>query len=133
MKILGVDYGSKKIGLALGDENLKLVIPIKSIPNDGSVYSKILDLLKEYRVSKIVIGLPLTLRGNEGQRAKEVREFANKLKSFLTEGVEIVFWDERFTTEEAYRYLEGYSWRKKKDYKDSISAFIILSEYLETL
>ncbi len=133
MKLLGIDYGRKKIGLALGDENLKLVTPFRSIPNNNLAQKNIVHLVNEYGITKIVIGLPLTLRGNEGQRAKEVREFAKNLRSILPDTVEIVFWDERFTTQEAYRYLEAYNWRKKREYKDSISAFIILSEYLEAI
>lgn len=133
MKLLGIDYGRKKIGLALGDENLKLAIPFRSIPNNASVYENILSLIREYKITKVVIGLPLTLRGNEGQRAKEVREFADKLRSLIPQNVEIILWDERFTTQEAYRYLEGYNIRKKKEYKDSIAAFIILSEYIDAV
>jgi len=133
LKVLGIDYGSKRIGLALGDENLKLATPFKSISNNLSTYDKILELVEEYKVVKIVIGLPLTLRGKEGQRAHEVREFAEKLRSYLPNGIEIIFWDERFTTEEAYRFLEGYSFKKKKEYKDSVAAYIILNEYLDNL
>ncbi len=133
MKVLGVDYGSKRIGLALGDESLKLAVPIGSITNGPSTVKTIAKMVEERGVAKVVVGLPFTLRGNEGQRAKEVREFVKKLEEGLGEGVEIILWDERFTTEEAYRYLEGYSQRKKRELKDSLSALIILQEYMESL
>ncbi len=133
MKVLSVDYGSKRIGLALGDENLKLAVPIGWIANTPSALETIVKTVRERGVVKLIIGLPLTLRGKEGQRAKEVRKFVSKLEESLGEDVEIVLWDERFTTEEAYRQLEGYPQRKKKELKDSLSALIILQEYMESL
>ena len=133
MKVLGIDYGSKRIGLAIGDENLKIAVPLKTIRNDGSTFQEVAKIIEENSVSKVVVGLPLTLSGKEGQRAIEVRSFVNELKKSLPESVEVILWDERFTTEEAYRYMAHYSKRRKKELKDSISALIILQEYLESL
>ena len=129
MKVLSIDWGSKRIGLALGDAQLKLIVPLKPIDNDGRVFDEILERVKQHRVDLILLGLPLTLSGKEGQRALEVREFARRLKQLLLEDVALEFWDERYTTEEALR-LAG---NKKKEFKDSLSAYVILSEFFDSL
>ena len=129
MRVLGVDWGSKRIGLALGDAQLKLIVPLKPIDNDGRVFDKILERVKQHRVDLILLGLPLTLSGKEGQRALEVREFARRLQELLPENVALEFWDERYTTEEALR-LAG---NRKKEFKDSLSAYVILSEFFDSL
>ncbi len=134
MKVLAVDYGRKRIGLALGDTSLGLAIPIDSIKNSGEGALKdILKRVEEYKASLVLIGLPLTPSGKEGERAREVRAFFEGLRSIIPEDVEMILWDERYTTEEAYRMMEGVGWKRKKDLKDSLSAYAILLEYLESL
>ncbi|MFN3599216.1 MAG: Holliday junction resolvase RuvX [Aquificaceae bacterium] len=134
MKVLAVDYGRKRIGLALGDTSLGLSIPIDSIKNSGEgVLSELLKRVEEYKVSLVLIGLPLTPSGKEGERAREVKAFFESLRSIIPEDVEMILWDERYTTEEAYRMMEGVGWKRKKDLKDSLSAYAILLEYLESL
>ena len=129
MKVLSIDWGSKRIGLALGDAHLKLVIPLKPIDNDGKVFDKILERVRQHKVDLILLGLPLTPSGREGQRALEVREFAKRLQELLPKNVALEFWDERYTTEEALR-LSG---NKKKEFKDSLSAYVILNEFFDSL
>jgi len=129
LKVLSIDWGSKRIGLALGDAHLKLIIPLRPIDNDGRVFDKILERVRQHRVDLILLGLPLTPSGREGQRALEVREFAKRLQELLPENVALEFWDERYTTEEALR-LAG---NKKKEFKDSLSAYVILSEFFDSL
>ena len=133
MRVLALDYGSKRIGLALGDSNLKIAVPLKSLRNHERVFSEIASILEEKGVDILLVGLPLTPSGAEGQRAKEVKDFVEKLKSCLPEHVEVVLWDERYTTQEALRLMEGLSPRKKKELKDSLSAYVILTEYFESL
>ncbi|MFN3871011.1 MAG: Holliday junction resolvase RuvX [Aquificaceae bacterium] len=134
MKVLAVDYGSKHIGLALGDASLKIATPIGAIKNSGEgALKELFKKVKEYNISIVLLGLPLTPSGKEGERAKEVRTFFESLRSILPEDVDIVLWDERYTTQEAYRLMEGIGWKKKKDIKDSLSAYAILLEYLESL
>lgn len=133
MKVLSIDYGAKRIGLALGDTALKLASPFRVLKNRENVIEEIVKLIEDYSISIVVVGLPLTLRGKVGERAREVESFVKKLKERLRENVEIVLWDERFTTEEAYRLLEGLSYKKKKELKDSFASYIILKEYLESL
>ena len=128
MKILAVDYGTKRVGLAVGDEALKIVSP-KGVISSKEAIEKIKKIVKEGNIKKVVVGFPLTPAGKEGQRAKLVKKFVQKLKKELPE-VEVVLWDERWTTDEAMRRLEGLPPRKKKELKDVISAMIILEEYL---
>lgn len=133
MKVLAVDYGSKTIGLALGDTSLGLAVPLQSIKNQGDrALLAIVDTLKAYGASAILLGLPLTPSGKEGQRAREVREFYKKLKETLTEDVEIILWDERYTTLEAYSLLQFVSSKKRDSIKDSLAAYALLLEYMES-
>jgi len=133
LKVLAIDYGSKRIGLALGDTNLKIASPFKVIENRGDIWKKIRSIVEEYQISVILVGLPLTPRGNLGQRAKEVEEFVKNLRENIPEDIDVITWDERYTTREAYWLLENLPTSKRKKLKDSVSAYVILKEYLETL
>ncbi len=134
LKVLAVDYGSKRIGLALGDTSLGIALPLEGIENKGEKTLQIIaDKVKELGAHIILIGLPLTPMGKEGQRAKEVMDFSEKLRDFLHEDVEIILWDERYTTKEAYRLMQGVSIKRREKLKDSLSAYIILLEYIESL
>jgi len=122
--ILGIDYGTKRIGLALGDKNLNIYKPFKIIPNDKNLIKELKNILKAYHVHLIVLGYPLTPSGKEGQRAKKVKKFYELLKKELN--IDIVLQDERYTTFEA----KMLSTTKEIDH---ISAYIILKEYAENL
>lgn len=134
MRILGIDYGDRNIGLAISD---KLFIAAHAIGRyqvknrkADALYFK--DLVKQHQVSKIVIGLPLQMDGSEGTRAEKTREFARWLEKIL--GLPVVFWDERLTTRQALQVLhqQKMNGRKKKKLKDQVAAMIILSNYLES-
>ncbi|GAB6065283.1 Holliday junction resolvase RuvX [Aquifex pyrophilus] len=131
MKILGVDYGTKRVGIAVGDEELGIVSPKEAVKTEKAV-ERIKELVQKGNIKKVIVGYPLTLRGKEGQRAKLVKKFVEKLKKELP-NVEIILWDERWTTKEALSRLEGLSPKKKKELKDVISAVVILEEYISSL
>ncbi|MCS7262845.1 MAG: Holliday junction resolvase RuvX [Aquificaceae bacterium] len=132
MKILALDYGSRRIGLALGDSRLGLATPVGSLENRGeATLQSIVEKVKEHGVSLVLVGLPLTPTGREGQRASEVKEFFSRLRELMPQEVDMLLWDERDTTQEAYRLLQGH--RKKRELKDSLSAYVLLLEYLESL
>lgn len=133
MKVLAVDYGKKRIGLALGDTLLKIASPLYVLKNNGGVIEKINELVGEYKVSLLIVGLPLTPRGRKGQRAGEVEEFVKKLREKLPQDVEILTWDERYTTKEADWLLKDLPQIRRKKIRDSVSAYVILKEYLESL
>ena len=127
MKVLSIDYGEKRVGLAVGDTELKIAVPKGVLKNDRRIFERIKSVVEDSRVGRIVVGLPLTPSGKEGQRAKEVRSFVKKLREHLPD-VEILLWDERYTTQEALRRLG----RPGKDL-DAVAAQVILEEYLHSL
>lgn len=134
MKVLAIDYGTKWIGLAFGDTRLRLAVPLSRIENRGErVFRDIALKVQELDVSLVLVGMPLTPSGREGQRAMEVREFTQRLRQVLPEEVEVSFWDERYTTLDAYSLMQGLSGSKKKELKDSLSAYALLLEYMESL
>lgn len=134
MRVLGIDYGDRHIGLALTDA-LKLTAQpfstydLKASESENRKYFQ--DLVARHDVDEIVIGLPLRMDGSEGTRAQRTKEFAGWLEKAVHKP--IVFWDERLTTQQALHYLEDrrIGRKKKKKCKDQISAVIILSTYLE--
>ncbi|WP_457644044.1 Holliday junction resolvase RuvX [Persephonella sp.] len=127
-----MDVGTKRIGVAYSDPLGISTNPLPYIDNDENAFEKIKDIVKEYNVGTVVIGLPLTLKGKEGTQAKLTKEFAQKLKSYLPENVGIEFIDERFTTSLAEKQLKETGKKsKKKDKVDSLSAVFILKTYLE--
>ena len=136
MRILGIDYGDRHIGLALSDPLLLTAQPLGTYrltgrEKDDRAYFQ--DLVARHDVWEIVIGDPLRMDGTEGTRAAKTRGFAAWLKKAV--GKPIVFVDERLTTKQAGRILrdESLRGRKKKSREDQISAVIILSTHLERI
>ncbi len=134
MRILGIDYGEKNIGLALSDELGITVHPLgkykrKSKNKDRDYFLK---LIKQHNIQQIVIGLPLRMDGSRGIQAREVEKFGNWLKEITKLPVE--YWDERLSTKQAFDILKSRNieYKEGKKYKDQISAAIILSSYLES-
>ena len=133
MRILGIDYGDKNIGLAISDKLLFTAQPLGLYKTINKTEDKkyFLQLASRYKVSKIVIGLPLRLDGSAGTRVEKTKKFAAWLKKTLQ--LPIVMWDERLTTRQANFILnqQKIKDKKKKNLKDQVSANIILSSYLE--
>ncbi len=131
MKVLAIDYGTKRVGLAIGDEELKIVSP-KGVVKSAEAIEKIKEIVKESKVGKIVLGYPITPSGKEGERAKLVKKFYESLREELPD-VDIILWDERWTTKKAMSRLRGISPKKKKELKDVMAAMIILEEYFDSI
>jgi putative Holliday junction resolvase len=134
MRILGVDYGDRHIGLALSDPLLITAQPLGSYELTGqeSVDRRYFrDLVARHDVGEIVLGNPLRMDGSSGTRAEKTRVFATWLEKAV--GKPVTLLDERLTTRQALRTLddEKLRGRKKKDWEDRIAAVIILSTYLE--
>ena len=132
-KYLGVDYGDVRTGLAECDVSGLLAGPIGTIA-EGGMKNTAVRVAKEAEsrsCKKIVIGLPKNMNGSEGNRAETVRAFAKILES-LTD-IPIDFYDERMTTMEAYRFLDGTATygKKRKNAIDTLSAEIILQGYID--
>lgn len=132
-RILALDVGTKRIGIAITDEVGYTVQPLTVISRatDEKTVASIREIAIKYHVGKIVIGLPLTLKGEIGNMAQKVLTFANKLRLDLD--IPIVTWDESFTTTEAEDILikkADLSRRKRRKIKDKIAASFILESYL---
>jgi len=124
MRILAIDLGIKSVGLAISGP-LKIPQPLKRIDR-RNIFKELKSIINEYSVECIVIGLPLTLNGNEGKMARDARRFARLVEKRL--GIKTNLVDERFTSKEANRILKE---KGRKGEEDSISAFLILERYLE--
>lgn len=132
MRILGIDYGDARVGVAVSDLLGMTAQGVKTIKNTGikRLLSELGEVLTEYKPEKVVIGLPKNMDGSEGFRAEATYEFAKKLKT-VYDG-EIVFWDERLSSVGATRYLNETNTRgkKRKNVLDTVAACIILEGYL---
>ncbi len=138
MRVMGLDYGAKTVGVAISDELLMTAQPVETIRRDRETklrktLARIEELMEEYEVEKVVIGLPKKLNNEEGDRCEKTREFARMVHQ--RSGLEVIFWDERLTTVLADAALaEGnVAPKDRKDYIDKIAASLILKSYLESI
>ncbi|MEG1640786.1 MAG: Holliday junction resolvase RuvX [Ruthenibacterium sp.] len=132
MKIMAVDFGDARTGLAVCDRTEFLASPIGIIEekNFAKVAEKIVYASREYDVGMIVIGLPRNMDGSEGARAKKSHKLVDTLKAILTIPVEL--WDERNTTVSAANILSenGTYGKKRKKVLDAVAATVILENYM---
>ena len=135
-RILGVDFGDTRTGLAVSDASRFLASGIGYVSPGGIVKTadKVAEVALEQKVSAIVVGLPKNMDGSEGFRADRCREFANLLRERL-ENIPVAMMDERMTTMSASRYLNETNTRgkKRKGVIDTLSAQIILQNCLDRL
>jgi len=130
-RILGIDHGDVRIGIAMSDETAFLASPFSTIRNGKGAADEIVALIKEYKVEKIVMGLPLNMNGSCGLATEKVRRFSKKLAKKTD--VPIVEIDERLTTVSAHHNLReaGLDGRKRKGVVDMAAAQIILQDWLD--
>ena len=132
MKILAVDYGDARTGLAMCDRTEFLASPIGQITEKSmaKVVEKIVYASREYEAGMIVIGLPKNMGGTEGARAEKTRKMASLLTAIVDVPVEL--WDERSTTVSAANILSdnGTFGKKRKQVLDAVAATVILESYL---
>lgn len=123
--LLGLDYGEKNIGLAVADENSKMALPYKVLINKGEdfVLQELSKIISEEKISKIIIGLPLSLSGEESKKTIETREFSVFLAKNLNVPVEMR--DERLSSRMADTLAQG-----AKNSRDIGAAMVILEDYL---
>lgn len=138
MRILGLDYGSKTVGVAVSDPLLLTAQGVEIIRRKEEnklrkTLARIEELCREYKVGSIVLGLPKNMNNTVGERAEKSTEFGEMLKRRT--GCEIVMWDERLTTVEAERTLmeAGVRRENRKEYIDELAAVFILQGYLDYL
>lgn len=134
-RILGIDHGTVRIGLALSDELGMFAHPLKTLDTHATVEREIADIVQQKRVSEVVIGLPLRMDGHHGEASKRVEVFADRLRKVLSHEVRIEMVDERLTSVTAERSLGLEGKQKSLEQKklvDQIAAVAILQDYLNT-
>jgi len=126
MRILGLDVGDKRIGVAVSDEMEIISTPIRVIKNDKKAGEELKKIIDKYNIKKIIIGIPYTLRGEIGAQAQKVIVFIDNVIKNL--GIEVDYIDERYTTKIPLRCFSKNSKNNKEI--DKLSAGIILGDYL---
>ena len=138
MRIIGLDFGSKTVGVAVSDELLITaqgieIVRRKSENNLRQTLARIEELIKEYNVEKIVLGFPKNMNNSEGERCEKTLEFKEMLERRT--GLTVELWDERLTTVAADNLMmeAGIRRENRKEYVDQIAASFILQGYLDYL
>ncbi len=133
MRILALDHGTVRIGVALSDELKMIASPLEFIPAEpfADVLTRLKALIREKEVELIVIGMPRNMDGSYGPAAEKVREFATALKDALA--IPLKMWDERLTSTQANRMMteRGVKRDKRKEKVDGMAAAIFLQSYLD--
>ena len=131
-RIMGIDYGDARTGVALSDLMCSIVGSSQVVPsrNRQKAIADIVAIAKQNEVGEIVVGLPKNMDGTEGPRAELCRGFAEELGQAT--GLPVVMWDERRTTVEAHNILSqhNYHGKKRKNTVDAVAASLILEGYL---
>ena len=138
MRIIGLDFGSKTVGVAVSDELLITaqgieIVRRKSESKLRQTLARIEELIKEYNVEKIVLGFPKNMNNSEGERCEKTLEFKEMLERRT--GLTVELWDERLTTVAADNLMmeAGIRRENRKEYVDQIAASFILQGYLDYL
>jgi putative Holliday junction resolvase len=132
-RLLGIDFGSVRIGLAVTDPERKIAFPLATYQrrdrDKDAAYFR--DIVDQEEVGALVVGLPVHLSGQEGQKAVEARAFGQWLGAAT--GLPVVFWDERFTSVEAEGFLlqAGLTNKRRKARRDRVAAQILLQSFLD--
>jgi len=133
-RILGIDYGHVRIGLALTDPMKIIASAYKTITvkSEEDTLAQLKEIIEKEEVEMILLGHPMGLNGNKTRKTLEVEEFSEKLKTL---GLKIVFWDESFSSVEAHKVIHqmGKKTGNNKEKIDMIAASIVLQDYLRTI
>jgi putative Holliday junction resolvase len=135
MRILALDHGTKRIGVAVSDELKMIAQPLEFIPAEpfAAFLDRLKVILRVKAVELILVGMPRNMNGSYGPAALNVREFVGALKEAVT--VPIQTWDERLTSAQAQRFLieGGIRREKRKEKVDKTAAALLLQSYLDSL
>ncbi len=127
MKYLGIDHGGKRIGLAIGDDETFIASPLEIVEVSGSEIEEICLLIHEEGVQRVVLGLPISLQGEENIQTKKVRKFGAALEK--ESKIKIIYEDERLTSRAAESLLK----EALPERKDAVAAMLILQSYLDRI
>lgn len=132
-RLLGLDVGTKTVGTAVSDSGCRIASPLKTVQRKGKLLeiSDIRTIISEYSVKSLIIGLPMHMNGDEGEKCEYVSAYATALVESLN--IPILLWDERMSTMSAERLLlEGdMSRARRKEHIDAVAASIILQSFLD--
>ena len=135
MRILALDHGTKRIGVAVSDELKMIAQPLEYIPAEpfAGFLGRLKELLQEKQVELLLVGMPRNMDGSYGPAALKVQDFVAALRNALT--VPIQTWDERLTSAQANRFLiqGNVSRKKRKEKVDKTAAAILLQSYLDSI
>ena len=141
VRIIGIDFGERRIGVAAADDRTRLAIPLTTLTVEGDPVETIVRLTEEERADELVVGLPLSLSGAEGPQAQRVREVVDAVSRRLT--IPVRMWDERLTTAQARRQpaaagrgsrgRRAAESRSRKLTLDAVAAAILLQAYMDSL
>lgn len=135
MRILGIDYGDSRVGVAVSDLMGWMAQGVRTVQNKSSKFllEELEKILAEYKPEKVVIGLPKNMDGSVGFRGEATYKFAEKFKEIYSG--EIIFWDERLSTVSATRVMNETNTRGKdrKKVLDTVAACFILQSYLDSI
>jgi putative Holliday junction resolvase len=134
-RVLGIDYGTARIGVSLSDPLGIIAQPLETLKNDATAIERLAKLIKQHGATLVVVGMPLNLKGQKAHKAQEVEQFVARLKDQT--GVAAVLWDERFTSTIAQQTLLSLGTKKKerrtdKGRVDAMAAAIILQSFLDS-
>ena len=130
-KVLGIDHGKKRIGLALSDAGRTHAFPLEVVPGKDrhKLLTRLKEVVEENGVDEVVVGLPLTMTGDVGPQAQKVQSFVERLQRKLGESVLVATWDERLSSQQADRGRGGAD--AKDGTRDMMAAVVILQSYLD--
>jgi putative Holliday junction resolvase len=133
MRVLAIDHGSKRVGLALSDPTGTIALPLEYVPAQpaANLLSRLQAIVSEREVAEVLVGIPRNMNGTYGPAAEKAREFVAALEQVLT--VPVKTWDERLTSVQANRFLieTGMRREKRRERVDETAAALLLQSYLD--
>ena len=134
-RILAIDYGSRRLGIAISDPMNIIARGLPTLYNDSRIFDNLREIISTHEVGRIIVGMPYNLKGEVGMKAKEVYEFLGRLQQEV--GVRVGTWDERFTSRLAQQAMREMGTKKierrKKGNVDRMASVLLLQSYLDSL
>ncbi|MFA6525577.1 MAG: Holliday junction resolvase RuvX [Patescibacteria group bacterium] len=128
-KLLGIDYGDKRIGIATSDEKQDYIFPSDTMENSGNIIQELCDFIEKENIETVVVGFPVNMSGEENAQSDRIKRFADELRSRIR--ISVVLEDERLTSQFAERLLKDIPGRRKpKGNIDRQAAILILESYM---
>lgn len=134
LRMMGIDYGEKRIGIALSDPLLIFAYPFITLQNDLSFFNNLSKIMHEKNIAKVILGLPSSNFKSSAELSKKVHKFKQEIETKFK--IEVILWDEEFSSaiakQKVIESVTKKSKRRNKDLLDKLSAAIILQEYLDS-